>query len=193
MGIPTKSLYIFSANIFCFLSLLSAETVGYLMLRLLKPMCSITPEWCEENLLSATKRVLSILHSLTVPTQVLGSASADSSAFLLSATAFAFCFPLLRCLLREGGKAVAGDEDLKHQALQVVAEHCKLRASEDDDEEDEEEQNEVNETIPSGNRYQSAINLYIRDSLLATKVTATLKNALVYLNSRNCCAAPVGG
>lgn len=148
-------MYAFVSIIFCILSFLSAEVVGYVTLRLLKPMCVITPAWCEENLLAATKRVLSILHTLTVPTTVLGGvASSPSSAKLLPAPAFAFCFPLLRCLLREGGKALDGDEDLRHQALQVVGEHCKLRASDDahdDEEEEEEDQSEVNEAVhPSG-------------------------------------------
>ena len=108
-------------------------------------MCSINRAWCEENLPSATKRVLSILHTRTVPNPALGSASTASCTEPLTAPGFAFCFPLLRCLLREGGKAVDGDEDLRYQTLQVVAEHCKLRACDDEDEEDEEEQDEVNE------------------------------------------------
>ena len=126
---------------------LTADVVGYVTLRLLKPMSRISPAWCEENLLSATKRLLSILHTVTVPPSVLGAASSDSLAELLSAPAFAFCFPLLRCILREGGKAVGGDEDLRHQALQVVAEHCKLRARYDTDEEEEyeDDKNEVSE------------------------------------------------
>jgi len=127
-----------------------AEVVGYVTLRLLKPMCVITPAWCEENLLAATKRVLSILHTLTVPTTVLGgAASSPSSAKLLPAPAFAFCFPLLRCLLREGGKALDGDEDLRHQALQVVGEHCKLRASDDAHDDEEEEEEDQSESDPA--------------------------------------------
>lgn len=128
--------------------LLTADVVGYVTLRLLKPMSRITPAWCEENLLSATKRLLSILHSLTVPPSVLGATTSDSLSQLLSAPAFAFCFPLLRCILREGGKAVGGDEDLRHHALQVVAEHCKLRASYDNTDEEgeyEDDNNEVSE------------------------------------------------
>lgn len=39
-----------------------------------------------------------------------------------------------------------GDEDLRIQAMQVVAEHCKLRASDNDDDE-EEEDNEVNKAL----------------------------------------------
>ena len=145
-----SSYCVFIIDMFCVLCFSSAELVGYVTLRLFKPMCRITPAWCEENLLSATKRVLSILHTLSVPPSALGAASSNSSTELLSAPAFAFCFPLLRCLLREGGKALGGDEDLRHQALQVVAEHCKLRASYDDDDEEEDE-NEVNEEFPNGN------------------------------------------
>ncbi|KAJ7333816.1 eIF-2-alpha kinase activator GCN1 [Desmophyllum pertusum] len=117
-----------------------AELVGYITLRLLKPMCRIDPAWCDEDQLSATKRIISIIHSLSVPVNVLGSSSSECLTELLSAPAFAFCFSLLRCVLRAGGKAVKGDEDLRQEALQIVAEHCKLRASDDDDDEDEEEE-----------------------------------------------------
>lgn len=124
-----------------------AELIGYVSLRLLKPMCRIDPAWCEEDLLSATKRVISVLHSSSVANvNAVGSGSSDFSAELLSAPAFAFCFPLLRCVLRGGGKDVKGDEDLRQEALQVVAEHCKLRAGDDNDD-DEEEQDEVNSLI----------------------------------------------
>ena len=126
----------------CFL-FLTAELVGYVTLRLLKPLCCIEPGWREEDLLLATKRVISIIHSQTVPVNVFGTTSSESLTELMSAPAFAFCFPLLRCVLREGGKAVQGDEDLRQEVLQVVAEHCKLRAGDDQDE--EEEQKEVNE------------------------------------------------
>ena len=125
----------------CFFLL--ADLVGYVTLRLLKPKCCIEPGWREEDLLSATKRVISIIHSQTVPVNVLGTTSSESLTELMSAPAFAFCFPLLRCMLREGGKAVKEDEDLRQEVLQVVAEHCKLRAGDCKDE--EEEQKEVNE------------------------------------------------
>lgn len=134
----------------------SAELVGYVTLRLLKPMCRIAPGWCEEDQLSATKRVISIIHSQSVPVNVLGTSSSESSETeLLSAPAFAFCFPLLRCVLCSGGKAAKADEDLRQEALQVVAEHCKLRASDNDD--DEEEQTEVNELIHEGNHSKSVL------------------------------------
>ena len=57
------------------LSFFSAELVGYVMLRLIKPIYSINPAWCEENLSSATKRALSILHTYPSPnsTSILAS------------------------------------------------------------------------------------------------------------------------
>lgn len=120
-----------------------AKLVGYVTLRLLKPMGRIDQAWCVEDLLSATKRVISVLHSTSVPdVNAVGSSSSDSLAELLSAPAFAFCFPFLRCVLRDGGKNVKGDEDVRQQALQIVAEHCKLRAGNDDDEEEEQDEND---------------------------------------------------
>ena len=137
-------------------------------------MCSINPAWCEENLSSATKRVLSILHTRTVPNPALGSASTASFTERLTAPGFAFCFPLLRCLLREGGKAVDGDEDLRYQALQVVAEHCKLRACDDEDEKDEEEQDEVNEVYP------------VTSNVLVTKATGSAMHCVTLFKSQFC-------
>ena len=87
--------------------------------------------------------VLSILHTLTVPPGGPGGPrTSHSITELLSAPAFAFCFSFLRLVLKDGGKAVGGDEDLRYQALQVVAEHCSLRAG-DNQEEDDKENKEV--------------------------------------------------
>ncbi|XP_029194337.2 eIF-2-alpha kinase activator GCN1-like [Acropora millepora] len=113
-----------------------SDIVAYVTLRLLKPMCSISSAWCEENLLTSTKRVLSILHTLTVPPG--GPRTSHSTTEFLSAPAFAFCFSFLRLVLRDSGKAVGRDEDLRYQALQVVAEHCSLRAGDNQEEDDKE-------------------------------------------------------
>lgn len=129
--------------------------MAYVTLRLLKPMCSITSAWCEENLLTSTKRVLSNLHTLTVPPSGSRTASSHSVTELLSAPAFAFCFSFLKCVLKDGGKAVGGDEDLRYQALQVMAEHCSLRAS-DDQEQDDEEDKEVSKRLHTLNCHLNA-------------------------------------
>lgn len=105
---------------------------SYVTLRLLRPACEVPANWCAEPLLVAAGRAVSLLHSLTVP-------SPKTEGRPLSAPAFAYCFPLLRCVLQAGGKAVGGDEELRQQALHVLAEHCKLRGSDDDTEDDEDQ------------------------------------------------------
>lgn len=151
---------------------LTAELVGYVTLRLLKPMCCIEPGWCEEDLLLATKRVISIIHSQTVPVNVLGTTSSESLTELMSAPAFAFCFPLLRCVLREGGKAVKGDEDLRQEVLHVVAEHCKLRAIDDEDE--EQGQKEVNELsrVQMKNLFVFLIGRFVSSDMLRSRIAS---------------------
>lgn len=49
----------------------------------------------------------------------------------LSAPAFSFCFPLLNAKLRESSGSTEETENLMTRALQVIMEHCKLRASTD--------------------------------------------------------------
>ena len=107
------------------------ELIGYLALRLLKPQCQLNPDWCEENLLVGANRALTIIHDTTVPKHTRGShvdEHAHSPSARLSAPAFSYCFPFLQCVLRDCGKAVKGDEDIQHLALQVLGEHCKLRS-----------------------------------------------------------------
>ena len=50
-GLFCQTFYFWLSAVFFF----SGELVGYVTLRLLKPMCSINPAWFEENLSSATK------------------------------------------------------------------------------------------------------------------------------------------
>lgn len=47
----------------------------------------------------------------------------------LSAPAFSFCFPLLNAKLRQSSGSTEETESMMTRALQVVMEHCKLRAS----------------------------------------------------------------
>ena len=63
-----KQDYFAKRSIFGYLlSFFSGELVGYVTLRLLKPMCSINPAWCEENLSSATKN----FSPYSIPTPLL--------------------------------------------------------------------------------------------------------------------------
>lgn len=47
----------------------------------------------------------------------------------LSAPAFSYCFPLLNAMLKESSGSTEETEALMTQALQVVNEHCELRAN----------------------------------------------------------------
>uniref|UniRef100_A0A673C824 GCN1 activator of EIF2AK4 n=1 Tax=Sphaeramia orbicularis TaxID=375764 RepID=A0A673C824_9TELE len=49
----------------------------------------------------------------------------------LSAPAFSFCFPLLNATLRESSGSTEETENMMTQALQVINEHCQLRADTD--------------------------------------------------------------
>lgn len=51
----------------------------------------------------------------------------------LSAPAFSYCFPLLNAMLRESSGSSEEAELLMTRALQVVAEHCQLRATDAED------------------------------------------------------------
>lgn len=103
-------------------------------MRFLKPQCQLNPNWCEEDLLVAARRALSIIHDATVPKQ---GSHLHSQHTRLSAPAFSYCFPFLKCVLKDGGKAVDGDEDIQQLALQVFGEHCKLRSDKSHHEVDE--------------------------------------------------------
>ena len=46
----------------------------------------------------------------------------------LSAPAFSFCFPLLNAMLRESSGSTEETENMMTKALQVLNEHCELRA-----------------------------------------------------------------
>lgn len=51
----------------------------------------------------------------------------------LSAPAFSFCFPLLNAMLRESSGSDEETENLMTKALQVITEHCQLRAETESD------------------------------------------------------------
>lgn len=51
----------------------------------------------------------------------------------LSAPAFSFCFPLLNAMLKDSSGSSEEVELLMTRALQVIAEHCQLRAADNKD------------------------------------------------------------
>uniref|UniRef100_A0A673CI32 GCN1 activator of EIF2AK4 n=1 Tax=Sphaeramia orbicularis TaxID=375764 RepID=A0A673CI32_9TELE len=59
------------------------------------------------------------------------AAGKDVNVAPLSAPAFSFCFPLLNATLRESSGSTEETENMMTQALQVINEHCQLRADTD--------------------------------------------------------------
>ncbi|KAM3611156.1 uncharacterized protein V6R79_014354 [Siganus canaliculatus] len=102
-----------------------AVLVGHVTLRLLKPECELDEAWGQEDLETAAHRTIQLLHNHTVPQRE--SKAADVAP--LSAPAFSFCFPLLNAMLRESSGSTEEAENLMTRALQVVSEHCRLRAA----------------------------------------------------------------
>ncbi|KAK1156554.1 hypothetical protein AOXY_G25541 [Acipenser oxyrinchus oxyrinchus] len=92
--------------------------VGHVTLRLLQPECELDEEWGQEELGAATVRAVHLLHSHTV-----------QHSNVLSAPAFAFCFPFLKTVLTETTNDSEEQEDLLMQALQIINEHAQLRSS----------------------------------------------------------------
>ncbi|XP_041079614.1 eIF-2-alpha kinase activator GCN1 isoform X2 [Polyodon spathula] len=92
--------------------------VGHVTLRLLQPECELDEAWGQEELGAATVRAVNLLHSHTV-----------QHGNVLSAPAFAFCFPFLKTVLTETTNDSEEQEDLLMQVLQVINEHAQLRSS----------------------------------------------------------------
>ncbi|KAK1160013.1 hypothetical protein AOXY_G21506 [Acipenser oxyrinchus oxyrinchus] len=92
--------------------------VGHVTLRLLQPECELDEAWGQEELGAATVRAVHLLHSHTV-----------QHSNVLSAPAFAFCFPFLKTVLTETTNDSEEQEDLLMQALQIINEHAQLRSS----------------------------------------------------------------
>ncbi|XP_058850202.1 stalled ribosome sensor GCN1-like [Acipenser ruthenus] len=92
--------------------------VGHVTLRLLQPECELDEAWGQEELGAATVRAVNLLHSHTV-----------QHSNVLSAPAFAFCFPFLKTVLTETTNDSEEQEDLLMQALQIINEHAQLRSS----------------------------------------------------------------
>uniref|UniRef100_A0A673GGQ1 TOG domain-containing protein n=1 Tax=Sinocyclocheilus rhinocerous TaxID=307959 RepID=A0A673GGQ1_9TELE len=103
-----------------------AVLVGHVTLRQLKPECDLDPAWAQEDLNTATQRTISLLHTNTAPQRD------GSGAFVLSAPAFSFCFPLLQAVLSQSSGSSEESELMMTRALQVINTHAQLRAKSND-------------------------------------------------------------
>uniref|UniRef100_A0A673JAN4 EIF-2-alpha kinase activator GCN1-like n=1 Tax=Sinocyclocheilus rhinocerous TaxID=307959 RepID=A0A673JAN4_9TELE len=102
-----------------------AVLVGHVTLRQLKPECDLDPAWAQEDLNTATQRTISLLHTNTA---LQRDGKTGSGAFVLSAPAFSFCFPLLQAVLSQSSGSSEETELMMTRALQVINTHVQLRA-----------------------------------------------------------------
>lgn len=56
---------------------------------------------------------------------------------------FAYCFPFIKCVLKDGGAAVGKDENILLKALNITSTHAQLRNPPDDGDKSFEEPNIV--------------------------------------------------
>ncbi|XP_061622693.1 stalled ribosome sensor GCN1 isoform X2 [Phyllopteryx taeniolatus] len=101
--------------------------VGHVTLRLLKPECDLDAAWEQEDLDKAVTRAIQLLHNHTVPQRD----GKTSDVAPVSAPAFCFCFPLLNATLRQSSGSTEETESRMTRSLQVIHEHCQLRAKTD--------------------------------------------------------------
>ncbi|XP_051924087.1 eIF-2-alpha kinase activator GCN1 [Hippocampus zosterae] len=102
--------------------------VGHVTLRLLKPECKMDVAWEQEDLDKAVTRTVQLLHHHTVPQK----AGKTSGVTPLPAPAFCFCFPFLNATLRKSSGSTEETESLMTRSLQIIHEHCQLRAQTDE-------------------------------------------------------------
>ncbi|KAK3540518.1 hypothetical protein QTP70_032734, partial [Hemibagrus guttatus] len=103
-----------------------ALLVGHVTLRLLKPECELDPAWSQEDLNTATRRTIQLLHTQTVPHR-----ESKTDVRPLSAPAFSFCFPLLQAILSINSGISEETELMLTHALQIIHTHSQLRSSSD--------------------------------------------------------------
>ncbi|XP_006818140.1 LOW QUALITY PROTEIN: stalled ribosome sensor GCN1-like [Saccoglossus kowalevskii] len=104
------------------------NVVAYSTLRLHRPQCDIDSEWCQEDLITQATRVVNMLYNTTVPTKNTQSYGVTKKAESLPPASFSYCFPFLRCVLKDGGKEVHGDDVVMEMAVEIITVHAQLRS-----------------------------------------------------------------
>ncbi|XP_034188694.1 lethal (3) 80Fj [Osmia lignaria lignaria] len=92
-----------------------SDLVAHVTLRQLQPQCDLNPAWEEENLDSAVKRTLNLLHATTIKQKKL-----------FAAPAFCYIFPFIKKTL-----LTYKDDNMIVQGLQIIQEHAKQRGASD--------------------------------------------------------------
>ncbi|XP_044271833.1 eIF-2-alpha kinase activator GCN1 [Tribolium madens] len=96
------------------------ELIAFVTLRLLKPQCDIDANWEAENLNKAMVRTVSLIHERTL------AKNENQSCFTVPA--FCYTFVLLKSSLLSN--YARNHDELVHDGLQIISEHARLRATE---------------------------------------------------------------
>ena len=119
--------------------------MAYCILRLSSVACTIDPNWCQQDLaVMATRAVEVIYGGQATQTVVDGNGDDDDDDVLhdgrlaagfhvrcFPAPTFAFCFPLLHHVLKDGGVVVDKKEEILDKALAIVSAHSQLRCNDE--------------------------------------------------------------
>lgn len=101
------------------------ELIAYVTLRLLKPQCDLDTVWEEEDLTKAMIRTISLIHTRTVKKK--DSENDEIIECRFTAPAFCYSFQLMKSFLLSS--YAKRDESLVHDCLQIIAEHARLRGT----------------------------------------------------------------
>ncbi|XP_033358048.1 eIF-2-alpha kinase activator GCN1 [Bombus vosnesenskii] len=93
-----------------------SDLVAHVTLRQLQPQCDLNQAWEEENLDTAVKRTLNLLHTTTIKQKKL-----------FTAPTFCYVFPFIKKTLLS-----YKDDNMIVQGLQIIQEHAKQRGSSSD-------------------------------------------------------------
>lgn len=99
------------------------ELIAFVTLRLLKPQCDLDINWEAENLNKAMVRTVTLIHEKTVAKKM------EESHSSFSVPTFCYTFPLLKSSMMSS--YAKNHDELVHDGLQIIAEHAKLRAKEE--------------------------------------------------------------
>jgi hypothetical protein len=98
------------------------ELIAFVTLRLSKPQCDLDANWEAENLNKAMVRTVSLIHERTV------SKKSEENQTCFTVPAFCYTFVLLKSSLLSN--YARNHDELVHDGLQIISEHAKLRANE---------------------------------------------------------------
>jgi HEAT repeat protein/uncharacterized membrane protein YgcG len=103
--------------------------VAHVTLRLLQPLSGIDPSWSQEPLSAQAMRAVERLLSAT-------TSKSGLSQTMFPTPTFAYCFPLLRQVLHDGGECVQNNLTSRQQAAQFILVHSKTRKTSAEDDPD---------------------------------------------------------